>query len=171
MRPEIPIFKVIYLIRNGFLWKQEKCGKKLFLYQDNVWFKKTWTNHSSDTVLQFVQIFLNQTLDQHFQFLFNFSIVEPSRQAKYLFETPWLFITNKGWLNQGLLNRWTSQYDWGITAGGLTFNLNNGTKTHLIIIKLLENIFLGMTKVRAWPILTLGENWANSESCPILKLL
>ena len=34
-------------------------------------------------------------------------------------------------------------YDWG-----LTFNLNNGTKTHLIIVKLLENTFLDMTKVR-----------------------
>ena len=61
-----------------------------------------------------------------------------------------------GNLDQGLLNRWTSQYDLGITTGGLTFNLNNGTKTHLIIIKLLENTFLGMTKVRAWPILTLA---------------
>ena len=59
-------------------------------------------------------------------------------------------------LDHGLLNRWTSQYDWGITTGGLTFNLNNGTKTHLIIVKLLENTFLGMTKVRAWPILTLA---------------
>ena len=57
---------------------------------------------------------------------------------------------------QGLLNRWTSQYDWGITTGGLTFNLNNGTKSHLIIVKLLENTFLGMTKVRDWPILTLA---------------
>ena len=28
----------------------------------NVCFKKTWTNHSSDTVLQFVQVFLNQIL-------------------------------------------------------------------------------------------------------------
>ena len=55
---------------------------------------------------------------------------------------------------QGLLNRWTSQYDWGITTGSLTFNLNNGTKTHLIIVKLLENTFLGITKVRVWPILT-----------------
>ena len=58
--------------------------------------------------------------------------------------------------SHGLLNRWTSQYDWGITTGGLTFNLNNGTKTHLIIVKILENTFLGMTKVRAWPILTLA---------------
>ena len=59
-------------------------------------------------------------------------------------------------LIHGLLNRWTSQYDWGITTGGLTFNLNNGTKTHLIIVKLLKNTFLGMTNVRAWPILTLA---------------
>ena len=54
----------------------------------------------------------------------------------------------------GILNRWTSQYNWGITTGGLAFNLNNGTKTHVIAVKLLENTFLGMTKVRAWPILT-----------------
>ena len=59
-------------------------------------------------------------------------------------------------ISHGLLNRWTSQYDWGITTGGLTFNLNNGTKSHLIIVKLLENTFLGMTKVRDWPILTLA---------------
>ena len=42
-------------------------------------------------------------------------------------------------------------YDWG-----LTFNLKNGTKTHLIIVKILENTSLGMTKLRAWPILTLA---------------
>ena len=59
-------------------------------------------------------------------------------------------------LRQGLLNRWTSQLDLGCTTGGLTFNLNNGTKSHLIIVKLLENTFLGMTKVRDWPILTLA---------------
>ena len=52
----------------------------------------------------------------------------------------------KTYLNQGLLNRWTSQYDCGITAGGLTFNLNNGTKNPLIIVKNLENTFLGMKK-------------------------
>ena len=57
---------------------------------------------------------------------------------------------------QGLLNRWTSQLDLGCTTGGVTFNLNNGTKSHLIIVKLLENTFLGMTKVRDWPILTLA---------------
>ena len=67
------------------------------------------------------------------------------------------------WPRQGLLNRWTSQYDWGITAGGLTFNLNNGTKSHLIIVKLLENTFLGMTKVRDWPILTLAMPSVKTE--------
>ena len=60
------------------------------------------------------------------------------------------------WVSQGLLDRWTLQYDFGITTGGLTFNLNNGTKTHLIIVKLLGGTFLGMTMVRAWPILTLA---------------
>ena len=66
------------------------------------------------------------------------------------------YTATKCMLRHGLLNRWTSQYDCGITTGGLTFNLNNGTKTHLIIIKLLENTFIGMKKVRAWPILTLA---------------
>ena len=61
-------------------------------------------------------------------------------------------------MRQGLLNRWTSQYDWG-----LTFNLNNGTKSHLIIVKLLENTFLGMTKVRDWPILTLAMPSVKTE--------
>ena len=27
------------------------------VYEDNVCFKKIWTNHSSDTVLRFVQVF------------------------------------------------------------------------------------------------------------------
>ena len=34
--------------------------------------------------------------------------------------------------------------------------LNNGTNTPLIIVKNLENTFLGMKKVRDWPILTLA---------------
>ena len=70
----------------------------------------------------------------------------------------------------GLLNRWTSQYDWGITAGGLTFNLNNGTKTPLIIVKNLENTFLGMKKVRAWPILTLAMPYVKTEQIQNLAL-
>ena len=74
------------------------------------------------------------------------------------------------WLTQGLLNRWTSQYDWGITAGGLTFNLNNGTKTPLIIVKNLENTFLGMKKVRAWPILTLAMPYVKTEQIQNLAL-
>ena len=44
----------------------------------------------------------------------------------------------------------------GLRLGGLIFNLNNGTKTLLIIVKISENTFLGMTKVRAGPILTLA---------------
>ena len=71
---------------------------------------------------------------------------------------------------QGLLNRWTSQYEWGITAGGLTFNLNNGTKTPLIIVKNLENTFLGMKKVRAWPILTLAMPYVKTEQIQNLAL-
>ena len=59
-------------------------------------------------------------------------------------------------ISQGLLNRWTSQLDLGCMTGGVTFNLNNGTKSYLIIVKLLENTCLGMTKVRDWPILTLA---------------
>ena len=74
------------------------------------------------------------------------------------------------WVSQGLLDRWTLQYDFGITTGGLTFNLNNGTKTHLIIVKLLENTFLGMTKVRAWPILTLTMPWVKTEQIQNLAL-
>ena len=73
-------------------------------------------------------------------------------------------------ITQGLLNRWTSQYDWGITAGGLTFNLNNGTKTPLIIVKNLENTFLGMKKVRAWPILTLAMPYVKTEQIQNLAL-
>ena len=34
-----------------------------FCHVPNVWVKKTWTNPSSDTLLQFVQIFLTQTLN------------------------------------------------------------------------------------------------------------
>ena len=72
--------------------------------------------------------------------------------------------------NHGLLNRWTSQYDWRITAGGLTFNLNNGTKTPLIIVKNLENTFLSMKKVRAWPILTLAMPYVKTEQIQNLAL-
>ena len=36
--------------------------KKWYFAANNVWFKKTLTNHSSNAVLQFVQVFLNQML-------------------------------------------------------------------------------------------------------------
>ena len=74
-----------------------------------------------------------------------------------------IYLHLKNRIRQGLLNRWTSQYHWGITTGGLPFNLNNGTKSHLIIVKLLENTFLGMTKVRDWPILTLAMPSVKTE--------
>ena len=76
----------------------------------------------------------------------------------------------KGIIYHGLLNRWTSQYDWGITAGGLNFNLNNGTITPLIIVKNLENTFLGMKKVRTWPILTLAMPYVKTEQIQNLAL-
>ena len=78
-----------------------------------------------------------------------------------------VYLSNIG---QGLLNRWTSQYDWGIMAGGLTFHLNNGTKTPLIIVKNLENTFVGMKKVRAWPILTLAMPYVKIEQIQNLAL-
>ena len=76
--------------------------------------------------------------------------VMPSRTGKtpacsHWYET--LNVLTMCGASQGLCNRWTSQYDLGITTGGLTFNLDNGTKTHLIFVKLLENTFLGMPKV------------------------
>ena len=56
------------------------------------------------------------------------------------------------------------------TIGGLTFNLNNGTKTPLIIVKNLENTFLGMKKVRTWPILTLAMPYVKTEQIQNLAL-
>jgi hypothetical protein len=40
--------------------------------------------------------------------------------------------------------------------GGEPFNPNNARQTHSIFVKLYENIFLGMPKVRAWSIFTLS---------------
>ena len=51
-----------------------------------------------------------------------------------------------------------------------SLTVNNGTKTHLIIVKLLENTFLGMTKVRAWPILTLAMPYVKTEQIQNLAL-
>ena len=52
-------------------------------------------------------------------------------------------------LGHGLLKRWTDIFILPRTPWGLTFNPNNGTKIQSIIVKLSENIFLGMSKVRA----------------------
>ena len=59
-------------------------------------------------------------------------------------------------VKHGLLNRWTDIFILPRTPWGLTFNPNNGTKIQLIFVKLSENIFLGMSKVRAWLIFTLS---------------
>ena len=63
-------------------------------------------------------------------------------------------VIRHGLLNR-LLNRWTDIFILPRTPWGLTFKLNNGTKTQSIFVKLSENIFLGMSKVRAWLIFTL----------------
>ena len=47
----------------------------------------------------------------------------------------------------GLLNKWTFILHW--PAWGEAFNPNNITKTHSIFVKLYENTFIGMQKVRA----------------------
>ena len=39
---------------------------------------------------------------------------------------------------------------------GRIFIPNNATQTHSIFVKLYENTFLGMPKVRAWTIFTLS---------------
>ena len=44
-----------------------------------------------------------------------------------------------------------ANFNWGRIS-----NTNNATQTHSIFVKLLENTFLDMSKVRDWPILTLA---------------
>ena len=39
---------------------------------------------------------------------------------------------------------------------GRVFNPNNATQTHSIFVKLLGNTYLGMPKVRAWPIFAMS---------------
>ena len=60
------------------------------------------------------------------------------------------------YISHGLLNRWTDIFILPRTAWGGPFNLYNITQTHSIFVKLLENTFLGMPKVRAWSIFTLS---------------
>ena len=57
---------------------------------------------------------------------------------------------------QGLLYRWTEHSILPMTTEGGILNSNNATQTQSIFVKLKENTFLGMPKVRAWPIFTLS---------------
>ena len=58
---------------------------------------------------------------------------------------------------QGLLyTQMDGKLDFANANWGRILNSNNATQTHSIFVKLLENTFLGMPKVRAWPILTLA---------------
>ena len=54
-------------------------------------------------------------------------------------------------------------------------NLNNGTETHSIFVKKLRKYFFrhakGKSTVNFYIVNALGQNLANSESCPILRLL
>ena len=63
---------------------------------------------------------------------------------------------------------------------GRELSPNNATQTHSIFVKLYENTYLvvilfrhakGMSMVNFYIINALGQNLANSESCPILRLL
>ena len=59
-------------------------------------------------------------------------------------------------LNHGLLNRWTSQYDWGMTTGWLERKWNILKISHHISIKLSVCTSMRVTALRAWSILTLA---------------
>ena len=59
------------------------------------------------------------------------------------------------WLSHGLLNRWTSQYDWGITTAGWLERKWNILKISHITIKLSVCTSMRVTALRAWSILTL----------------
>ena len=56
-------------------------------------------------------------------------------------------------MNQGILNRWTSQYDLGITAGGLGRKLNILQISHHNSKKLSLYTSMSVTALRAWSIL------------------
>ena len=77
---------------------------------------------------------------------------ESSKEERLPFDPSSIY----SWSIHGLLNRWTDIFILPRTPWGLTFNRNNGTKTQSIFVKLSENIFLGMSKVRAWLIFTLS---------------
>ena len=53
-----------FLLKQLFFQSLKKLRKQRSpCYISNVCFKKTWTAHSTDTVLQFVQVFLKQPLN------------------------------------------------------------------------------------------------------------
>ena len=56
----------------------------------------------------------------------------------------------------GLLNRWTLQYDWGITTGGLERLENILQVSHHISIKISVSTSMRVTTLRAWSILALA---------------
>ena len=88
--------------------------------------------------------------------------------TKKIFYEKVLIITQ---LSQGLLNRWTSQYHWVITSGWLERIMN--------ILQIFNKTFsvhfyeqYSIDSVANFDIGTvLGQNWANSGSCSILRLL
>ena len=58
---------------------------------------------------------------------------------------------------------------------GEAFNPNNVTQTHSIFVKILRKYLFrhakGKSMANFYIINALGQNLANSESCPILRLL
>ena len=64
---------------------------------------------------------------------------------------------------QGGLQEWREHWILNLKTQGPTFNLNNATETHSNFVKLLENTFLGMPKVRPWPSLTLAMLKVNNQ--------
>ena len=48
--------------KNGYPYRVYSCFE--YLMPSLVWFKKTWTNCSTVSLLWFIQVFLNQTLDE-----------------------------------------------------------------------------------------------------------
>jgi hypothetical protein len=63
-----------------------------------------------------------------------------------------------------------ANYHWG-----RILNSNNATQTHSIFVKLLTKYLFrhakGKSMVNFYIVNALGQNLANSESCPILRLL
>ena len=63
----------------------------------------------------------------------------------------------------------SANFNWG-----RILNSNNATQTHSIFVKLKKNLFRhakGKSVGNIHIVNALGQNLANSESCPILRLL